>query len=227
MAYSERPNINFIRTERKPKTGFRLVTPFVRELVGDNYDPGDNIGLIALEPEYDPTNTSIRYRLVLYLTSDANEEIPDVFVFQKILPRNSVYASKPMREIYDELERRGAKMYIVTPIEYLSHRELGNGGGIHRQDPASYEKLRNDLMHTFANETGWPYEIAFIVDGVTTVAEVRAGTMNFQPMPAKGPENFREGWRRAGLISEPQIMSNGIIHQIPRNNGSVQVQTAA
>lgn len=229
MAYSERPNINFVRTERKPKEGPRVVTPFVHDLVGDNYDPGENIGIVALEPEHDPTNTSSNGKLVVYITSDAGEHgSPEVFVNKyEGLPTNSVYASKPMNEIYDELEHQKARVYLVTPIEYLGHRELGNGGGLNRQDPASYEMLRNNLMHTFENETGWPFKMAFIVEGVTTVAEVRAGTLNFEPIPAKGPENFKEGWKRVGLISKPQITTNGAVHQIPRNTGRALIQPTA
>lgn len=205
MAYSERPNVNFMRTERKPEEGARTVTPFVRDLVGDDYDPGERIGLVAIEPEHDPTNTSAYGKLVVYMASDAGGHgAPEVFVNRyEGLPTNSVYAAKPMGEIYNELESRGANVYVVTPIEFLGHRELGKAGGVNREDPASYEKLRNNLKHEFENGTGLPSGIAFIVEGVTTVGELRAGTINFSPLPARIAQNFREGWRYAGLLSRP------------------------
>lgn len=211
MAYSEkRPNINIIPTERKPKFGYPAVSPFVQGLIGDRAVPGENVSLVAIEPEHDPTYTGPD-KLVIYFPSDTGlSGPPDAFCLPfHGLPTNGTYAAEGMDNILDELESNGAHMYVVADVEDLGSRELGRGR-FNREDP------RITLMHYFEHETGFPWRKAFIVEGITTVNEVREKTMNYKPLPVNGPEKFRDGWRLAGLT-----------HPTPRQIRHNQMSSAA
>lgn len=114
-----------------------------------------------------------------------------------------------MDEILTELEDNGANMYVIAGVEDLGRRELGKGGSS-RNDP------RITLMHEFEHRTGFPWRLAFIVEGITTVAEVRAGTMNFKPLPVSGAEKFKDGWRLVGLMNHQERALNGIVQPTMR-----------
>lgn len=206
----KKPNIIIIPTEHKPEYLGAAVSPFVRDLIGDRPVSKENVSLIAIEPEHDPTYTGPD-KLVIYFPSDTGVNgPPDAFCLPfHGLPTNGTYAAMPMNKILTELEDNGANMYAIASVEDLGSRELGKGG-FTRNDP------RTTLMHEFEHRTGFPWRLAFIIEGITTVAEVRAGTMNFEPLPVSGPEKFRDGWRLVGLMNHQERAASGVVQPTMR-----------